>query len=153
MNKFVNLIFAIVLAAICSACKQYKEIRIEASNGEIAFLLPQLPKLGTLYVEQLNTEKDAFQMVWSISFVSSVAEPRTTERIVYGKVPMDAKVDVVSDPKPLKAGVLYTVAMDVGPIASKGIFIIDRSGAEMKVRNLTYQDADDFRKANRHKTM
>ena len=149
MNKFVNLIFALVLAAICSGCKQYKEIRVEVSNGEIAFLLPQLPKLGTLYIEQLNTEKDAFQMVWSISFVSSVAEPRTIERIVYGKVPTEAKVDVVSESKPLKAGVLYTVAMDVGPIVAKGFFIIEKSGAEMKVRNLTYREADDFRRANR----
>src|SRR5258708_39513937 len=98
MNRFVNVGFAIVLAAICSACKQYKEIKVEASNGEIAFLLPQLPKLGTLYVEQLNTEKDAFQMAWSVSFVSSVAEPRITGRIVYGRVPTEAKVDVMSEP-------------------------------------------------------
>src|SRR5216683_6205692 len=104
MNKIVNVSFAIVLAAICSACKQYKEIKVEASNGEIAFLLPPLPKLGTFYVEQLNTEEDTFQMAWSVSFVSSVAEPRITERIVYGRAPPEAKLDVISEPKPLRAG-------------------------------------------------
>jgi hypothetical protein len=152
MNKFVNVSFVIVLVTICSACKQYKEIEVEASNGEIAFLLPPLPKLGTLYVEQLNTEKDAFQMAWSVSFVSSAAEPRITERIVYGRVPPEAKLDVMSEPKALKADVLYTVAMDVGPIVAKGLFIIQKSGTEMAVRNLTYQEADEFRKASRHRT-
>ena len=152
MNRFLNIGFAIVLATICGGCKQYEEIKVEVSNGEIAFLLPQLPKLGTLYVEQLNVEKDAFQMAWSISFASTVAEPRTTDRIVYGRAPAETKVDVMSEPKPLKAGVLYTVAMDVGPIVAKGLFIIEKSGTEITVRNLTYQQSDEFRKAAQRKT-
>jgi hypothetical protein len=131
------------------AAREYKNIKVEVSNGEIVFLLPQLPKLSRLYVEQLNPATDAFEMAWSISFVSSVAEPRTTDRIVYGKVPTGTKLDVMSEPKPLKVGVLYTVSMDVGPIIAKGLFTIEKSGTGIAVRNLTYPEAEEFRKATR----
>jgi len=42
--------------------------------------------------------------------------------------------------------------MDVGPIVAKGLFIIEKSGTETTVRNLTFQQADEFRKAAQRKT-
>ena len=133
---------------MCSACKEHKEIRVEISNGEVVFLLPQLPVLDTLYVEELNTQKNTFQQVWMISFESSLEDPRTVERIVYGKAPKEAKVEVMSVSRPLKDGVLYGVGMDIGPIVASGYFMVEKSGAELKVKNLNYQEANDFRKAN-----
>jgi hypothetical protein len=55
------------------------------------------------------------------------------------------------DPVQLKTGVLYTVSMDVGPIVAKGIFVIEGSGAERKVKNLLYQEANEFREESRRK--
>ena len=109
MNKLVKFVFIFVIIFMCSACKEHKEIRVEISNGEVVFLLPQLPVLDTLYVEELNTQKNTFQQVWMISFESSLEDPRTVERIVYGKAPKEAKVEVMSVSRPLKDGVLYGV--------------------------------------------
>ena len=151
MNRLAGLFIALVVAMISISCKQYMEIKTQVSNGEIVFLLPQLPALGTLYVEELNTEKDAYQIAWSITFASDSAKNRTIQRIIYGKAPRDAKVDAISEAKPLRAGLLYTVGMDVGPIVAKGIFMLEKRGAETSVRNLTYQEAEAFRKASRRK--
>lgn len=148
MNKLVKFVFIFVIIFMCSACKEHKEIRVEISNGEVVFLLPQLPVLDTLYVEELNTQKNTFQQVWMISFESSLEDPRTVERIVYGKAPKEAKVEVMSVSRPLKDGVLYGVGMDIGPIVASGYFMVEKSGAELKVKNLNYQEANDFRKAN-----
>jgi hypothetical protein len=138
----------LVFGLMCGACKEYKDIAVDISGGEIVFVLPQLPSLGTVYVEALDTERDAFEIVWSISFVSGSAP---VQRITYGKAPAGTKVDVMSDPVQLKTGVLYTVGMDVGPIVAKGIFVIEGNGAERKVKNLTYQEATAFREESRHK--
>ncbi len=148
MNKFVKFVFVFVIIFMCSACKEHKEIRVHVSDGEVVFLLPQLPILGTLHVEQLNTQTNTFQQVWTISFESSLEDPRTVERIVYGKAPKEAKVEVMSVSRPLMAGVLYSVGMDIGPIVASGFFVVEKSGSEIKVKNLTYQEANDFRKAN-----
>jgi hypothetical protein len=81
-----------------------------------------------------------------ISFESSLEHPRLVDRIVYGKAPKDANVEVMSVAVPLKDGALYSVGMDIGPVVASGYFVVEKSGAEVIVKNLTYQEASDLRK-------
>jgi hypothetical protein len=148
MQKIVKVVFLFLLMLMPMGCKEYKQIQVEVFNSEVVFSLPELPALGTLYVERLDTEKNSFQRVWMLSFDSTVENRPTVWHIVYGKKPKEAKIEVMSVPTPLKEGVLYAVGMDIGPIVASGYFILEKNGAEIKAKNLTYQETNAFRNAN-----
>lgn len=158
INYVIKLIVLLSLLISCVGCgifigeKEHKSITVEASNGNIVFLLPQLPALHTLYVEKFNPERSGenkWETVWMLSFsASSRKVPNSVDRIIYGKPPKGAVAGSAEPADPLKAGVLYSVSMDIGSVLASGNFIISDSISYVQVKSLTDQEAVDFVREN-----
>jgi len=149
--RLLTLLFGFLL--ICSGCSfflgegRHADIRTEVSDGEVVFLLPHLPVLQTLYVEEFDETDagyDRWRSAWSISFIASESKQHPIDNIIYGKAPIDAAIEGMSDACQLKNGVLYSVSMDVGSVAASGYFIIEKSAEEIMVKNLKPGEAAEY---------
>lgn len=135
---------------VSAGCKHYAAIETELSGGKnVVFKMPRLPRLGPLMVERWDKGKDAFGVVWIVNFdAARSGEVGPASTIEYGNAPKSFPVENMSNPEPIREGGLYSVSMDAGSVVAKGFFLVEKTAQGMRVRNLTYEEVDAFRRSN-----
>jgi hypothetical protein len=147
---FRKIFVLILLLSFFSGCsfflgeKTHEDIKVKIINDEIVFLMPKLPALGDILVEEYDSTSNAYNkwhLVWAIGFEE---KHHSLDRIVYGKKPNISAVKILSKVMPLKIGFLYTVSMDIGSVSASGYFILQKVNGKILVENLTAKEAVEF---------
>jgi len=147
MKKII--IGTFLIALIVTGCIEYIRITAIKDDGDLVLRLEKPMAFKSVSIEKWSVEKPYNQTIYEFGIKDQNQEGTYIKEFIFGEVPenmivysgnIDAKIDDLTYKN------LYSIEIRGFGQSGYGFFIIDNDNGYKKILNLTYEEAEQYKK-------